>query len=119
MPGTSGSKGFLYSGRSVAASVAKRRPWKLPVKATISLFPDHLRANLNAASFASAPELQKNTRSAKDRATSSSASRSAGSVRYRFETWISPVASACSTASRTTGWLYPSALTPMPATKSR
>src|SRR5437660_1053340 len=105
MPGTSGSSGFLYSGRSVAASVAKRRPWKLPLKATISLFPDHLRANLNAASFASAPELQKNTRSANDRATSSSASRSAGSVRYRFEMWMSPVPSACSTAWRTTGWL--------------
>src|SRR2546427_587523 len=86
MPGTSGSNGFRYSRRSVAASVANRRPWKLPLKATISLFPDHLRANLNAASFASAPELQKKTRSANDRATSSSASRSAGAVRYRFET---------------------------------
>ena len=85
-PGTRGSNGLRYSGRSVAASEANSRPWNEPVKATISDFPDHLRANLNAASFASAPELQKNTRLANDRATSSSASRSPGSVRYRLET---------------------------------
>ena len=81
MPGTSGSNGLRYSGRSVAASDANNRPWNAPLNATISVFPDHLRANLNAASFASAPELQKKTRSAKERATSSSASRSPGSVR--------------------------------------
>src|SRR2546422_1449374 len=66
-PGTRGSNGLRYSGRSVAASEANSRPWNEPVKATISDFPDHLRANLNAASFASAPELQKNTRLANDR----------------------------------------------------
>src|SRR6266571_4853212 len=63
-PGTSGSKGRRYSGRSVAASDANRRPWNPPLNATIPGFPDHLRANLKAASFASAPELQKNTWSA-------------------------------------------------------
>ena len=103
MPGTSGSNGLRYSGRSVAASVANSRPWNEPENATISGLPDHLRTNLNAASLASAPELQKNTRSAKERATSSSASRSPASVRYRFETWIRPDASARSIAPRMTG----------------
>jgi hypothetical protein len=89
----------------VAARVANRRPWNDPEKATISGFPAHLRANLKAASFASAPELQKNTRSANERATSSAASRSAPSVRYRFETWINPEPSPRSIAPRSTGWL--------------
>jgi hypothetical protein len=43
------------------------------------------RANLKAPSFASAPELQKKTRSAKDDATSLSASCSPGAVRKRFD----------------------------------
>src|SRR5687767_10353844 len=72
MPAASGRKGIRYPGRSVAASVANRRPWNAPRKATISCFTSptvraHRRANLNAPSFTSAPELQKNTLSANER----------------------------------------------------
>jgi hypothetical protein len=56
------------------------------------------RAILKAPSLASAPELQKNTLDANERATSAAASRSPGAVWYRLDVWISPSAAACSAA---------------------
>ncbi len=49
-----------------------------------------LRTSFSAASFASAPELQKNTASPNDRSTSRSASRTIGALKYRFDTCIEP-----------------------------
>ena len=59
------------------------------------------RANLNAPSLASAPELQKNARAAKELSTIHCARRSPGSVRNRFDTCTSPVSSASCTARAT------------------
>ena len=56
------------------------RPWKPPSSATIRVRPVALRAILSAASFASAPELQKKARPPGKRSASSPASRSIGSV---------------------------------------
>jgi hypothetical protein len=108
-PGISGRKGSWYAGRSVAASAPMVRPWKPPRKATISCLRSspcsraQRRANLIAPSFASAPELQKNTRSANERATSHSASSAAGRVRNRLEVWITPASSAARIAAATSG----------------
>ena len=90
MPGASGRNGMRYDGRSVAASVPNSRPWNAPRSAMISCFASpcvraQRRANLNAPSFASAPELQKNTLSANDFSTSAAARRSPGAVAYRFD----------------------------------
>ena len=72
---------------------------------------------MSAASFASAPELQKNTRSAKVCAVSRAASRSAGSLVNQFETCQSFL--ACSSSARTiAGWQWPSAVTATPLAKS-
>jgi len=48
---------------------------------SLPIFLAHRRANLNAPSLASAPELQKNTFDANERSTSLSASCSPGAVR--------------------------------------
>jgi hypothetical protein len=69
-------------------------------------------------SFASAPELQKNTESAKLASTSRCASRSACGMRYRFEQWIN-LAACPAMAETRTGWLWPIAVVAMPAPKSR
>ena len=45
----------------VSESAPIVRPWKAPIVATMRVLPDFLES-FNAASFASAPELQKNTR---------------------------------------------------------
>src|SRR5216110_1563920 len=90
-PPARGRNGARYDGLSVAAREAKSRPWKLPRRAMISTFASvptlraHRLANLNAPSFASAPELQKNTFDAKERSTNAWASRAAGAVQYRFD----------------------------------
>ena len=59
-PGSSGSNAARFAGWPVAASAPVVRPWKEPSSATIPGLPVALRAYLIAASFASAPELQKN-----------------------------------------------------------
>jgi hypothetical protein len=68
--------------------------------------------------LASAPELQKNTASPKERAVSRSASRTIGALKYRFETCRSRA--ACSWIARTTcGWQWPVLHTATPLRKSR
>lgn len=78
----------------------------------------NLRANLMAASLASVPLLQKNTRSAKLLSTRLRARRAAGAVRNRLLVWHSRPAwsrrARCHPSS-----LWPSAFTAMPAVKSR
>lgn len=79
-----------------------------------------MRLILRAASLASAPELQKNTRppSRSNRSSSRSASRTVGSAMNRLETWPScPICAV--TASITAGWAVPSAFTAIPPTRSR
>ena len=61
------------------------RPWNESLKARKRNLPPatvlpHLRVNLRAASQASVPELQKNTRSAKEFSTNSFDSRVEGTV---------------------------------------
>ncbi len=94
------------------------RPWK-PFSATTMPVRPVRRASLKAASFASAPELQKNTRASgsPNRAVSRSASRIAGSVAARLLVWPS-VANCVDTASTRRGSAWPSALTAMPASRS-
>ena len=78
----------------------------------------YLRANLMAASLASVPLLQKNTRSAKLFSTRLRARRAPGTVRNRLLVWHSRPAwsrrARCQPSS-----LWPSAFTAMPAVKSR
>ena len=64
------------------------RPWKPPSAATMWVRPVR-RVSLNAASLASVPELEKNTRPLRRRAASSSrsASSTCGSLAKKFETW--------------------------------
>ena len=61
-PGTSGANGSCLVSCGVADSAPIVRPWKAPSSTTISPPRRRLRASLIAASFASAPELQRNTR---------------------------------------------------------
>jgi hypothetical protein len=103
IPPASGRNGMRYAGRSVAASTPISRPWNAPRSATISCLSSlmlraHRRANLNAASLASPPELQKNTRDANDRSTSFCANACTGAVWYRFDVCTSPSEAACSAA---------------------
>jgi hypothetical protein len=79
-PASSGSNATRFSGWPVAASVAAVRPWNEPSSATIPGLPVALRAYLSAASFASAPELQKNDAAPPKRWDSSAASLAIGSV---------------------------------------
>lgn len=86
--GMMGRNGFWYCVFAVRASAPMVRPWNDPVNATISvgtsaflswasapaLTRAYFRANLIAPSFASVPELQKNTLSAKDDSTKRCAS---------------------------------------------
>ena len=92
------------------------RPWKAPAAATMCGRPVR-RAILNAASLASAPELQKNTRPRR-RPASSSTSRSAsaicGAAAKKLETWPS-VVSCVGDGLHDRGCAWPSALTAMPA----
>jgi hypothetical protein len=77
-----------------------------------------LRTSLSAASFASAPELQKNTVEPNERAVSRSASRTIGAFQKRLETCMSRA--ACSWIAATTcGWQWPVLQTAMPERKSR
>ena len=71
-PGTSGSKPWWYFSCPVAATVAKVRPWNELRVATNSTRSEEIRsfayfrASFSAASLASAPEFEKNTRSANE-----------------------------------------------------
>ncbi len=99
------------------------RPWNDPSSATIAGRPvasPRLRASLIAASFASAPELQKKTRASGTGivAANRSASRACGSVAYRLLT-MSSVSSCARTAATHAGWEWPIAVTPSAPAKSR
>ena len=90
-PSTLGPKPSMYFCWPPAAMVASVRPWNAPSKVTTRNFSGwpqadwYLRAILMAASLASAPELVKNTTSAKVLSQSRSARRSPPGIRYRFE----------------------------------
>ena len=95
------------------------RPWKAFSAATMCGRPVR-RAILNAASLASAPELQNSTREsgASSRSCSRSARFSTGSCMKRFDTWPS-VAIWSVTAATTAGCAWPSAFTAIPESRSR
>ena len=113
----SGRNGSTLDGCPVRASAPIVRPWKAPSAETTPVRPVS-RDSLNAASLASAPELQKNAFPRRPAsARSSSASATPGSETYRLETWPS-VATCRLTASTTAGWPWPSALTAMPPSRS-
>ena len=78
----------------------------------------YLRATFSDSSTASAPELLKNTVSAKLLATSRWASFSCPGMRNRFDECHNVVACLV-TASITCGWQCPSEVTAMPLVKSR
>jgi len=80
-PGTSGSNAARFAGWPVTESAPNVRPWNDPSSATISLRPVALRAHLSAASFASAPELQKNACAPPKRSDSFCDRSSIGSVK--------------------------------------
>jgi hypothetical protein len=71
-PGRSGSNPCWYFSVGVADSAPMVRPWNAPRIVTMSTTSEarvsfaYFRTSLIAASFASVPELQKSTRSAKE-----------------------------------------------------
>ncbi len=78
----------------------------------------YLRAILMAASFASRPELQKNTSSSPVIAAMRSAACSCSGTWNRLELWMMrPICSVSARVRR--GWLWPSVFTAMPASASR
>src|SRR5579875_1314422 len=79
-PGTSGANGACLDSWGVADSAPKVRPWKASRRTTISPPGRARRASLIAASFASAPELQRNTLPPSELRASAAESLSAGSV---------------------------------------
>src|SRR5581483_5743143 len=79
-PPSSGSKAARFAGWPVAESEPSVRPWNPPSSAITPGLPVALRAYLSAASFASAPELQKNACAPPKRSDSTDASSRAGSV---------------------------------------
>ena len=93
------------------------RPWKEPSAVTTSGRPVS-RLILNAASLASAPELQKNTRPGRPASSSSrSASSTPGSCIARLETC--PRVCACFViASTTLGCAWPRIVVAMPPSRS-
>ena len=122
VPGTSGANGVRLPSWPVIDSAPIERPWKPPSPATTVPRPVR-RASLNAASFASVPELAKNTRPPRVPAGSSSASsrsarRTVGSFMTRLLVCPSTATWAL-TAPTTAGCACPSALTAIPATRSR
>ena len=94
------------------------RPWKAPTVETILVRPVR-RVILNAASFASVPELVKNTLpGASNRPSSFSASAICGAEAKKFETWPR-VASCDVTADTTNGCAWPRQFTASPPSRSR
>ena len=116
-----GPNGVRMDSLPVSASEPIVRPWKLCSAATITgrSWPCARRTSLIAASFASVPELVKNTRpSMPSSPTSRSASSTCRSCRNRFEVCVSVL--ACRViASTMAGCACPSALTAMPPMRSR
>jgi hypothetical protein len=93
------------------------RPWNEPRAVTTSGRPVS-RLILNAASFASVPELQKKTRPGRPASSSSrSASSTPGSCIARLETWPR-VAAWAVTASTTFGCAWPRIVVAMPPSRS-
>ncbi len=93
------------------------RPWNEPSIATSRVRPVR-RVSFSAASLASVPELERNTRpSASTRPSSRSASSTCGALVKKFET-CPRVRSCAVTASTSAGWAWPRALTAMPPKKS-
>ncbi len=95
-PETSGSNPACTLRLPVAESVASERPWKAFSMTTIagSAMPrswPYLRASLIAASFASSPELQKNTSSRPVISATRSAAASWSGMRNRFEVCTIPL----------------------------
>ena len=78
--GSSGSNAARFAGWPVTESAPQVRPWNEPSSATTPCLPVALRAYFNAASIASAPELQKNACAPPNRSESCSASCAIGSV---------------------------------------
>ncbi len=122
-PGTCGANSVSQPGLPLADIVARVRPWNASTKVTISCAPPlwrrpHLRASLIAPSFASAPELAKNTRSSGPCRVSSAASRSAGAL-WKAGLGLISVAACAASASATAGGACPSAFTAQPCTQSR
>ncbi len=78
-PGSSGSNASRFAGWPVTASEPVVRPWKLCSSAITPGLPVALRAYFSTASFASAPELQKNACAPPKRSDSFCASAGAGS----------------------------------------
>ena len=123
-PSTTGPKPSRYLALPVAASVASVRPWNAPsntMKRKRSGLPASniaRRIILIMPSFASAPELQKNTLSANVASTSRCASRSACGMRYRLDTCITLAACSAIALARC-GWPWPSDAVAMPEPKSR
>ena len=117
-PGSSGSKPSRFVGWPVTASAPVVRPWKLCSSAITPGFPVALRAYFSAASFASAPELQKNACAPPKRSESFRASAGAGSLANRFDECQSRSSCACAAASGA-GCRWPSPTTAIPAAKSR
>ena len=75
-PGTRGRKSSRYSFLWVADSAPRVRPWKPRMAETIPVRPVVRRANLIAASTASAPELQRKPRERPGGATAANFFRS-------------------------------------------
>ncbi len=123
-PGAGSPKPDRYFGLPVADSIASVRPWKAPskqmmrVRSACPVAAWARRIILTMPSFASAPELQKNTLSANDASTSRAASRSACGTRYRLDTCITRAACSAIAVTRC-GWPWPSEEVAMPAPKSR
>jgi hypothetical protein len=123
MPAGFGPKPCEYLAWPPAVTVNSVRPWKaLSVEMMRALRGPkrscaQRRASFIAASFASAPELQKNTRSANVASTSRCARRSAGSLVNQFDTCHS--LRDCSSRARIiAGWQWPIAVTATPLAKS-
>ena len=97
--GHAAARSRRFAGCPVAESAPSVRPWKLPSSATTPGFPVALRAYLSAASFASAPELQKNAWAPPKRSESRAASSSSGSVGTGSTTCQRRSSCACAAAS--------------------
>jgi hypothetical protein len=116
-PPGSGANASALPGCPVSARAPMVRPWNDPTAVTTSGRPVS-RLILNAASLASAPELQKKTRPGRPaRSSRRSASSSPGSCIARFETCPSFAAWAV-IASTTLGCAWPRIVVAMPPSRS-
>ena len=111
-PGTSGANGACLASCGVAESAPSVRPWKARSRTTISRpsTPRRARAagELDRASFASAPELQKKTRPPSETRRAARPAASPARCRRGSTTCIERRRPARATASTTAGWQWPS-----------